>query len=1067
MSAPAREHPESSKTSIWAGLAEACWLAALILIPLVYNPHSLQGFQPNKVLFLRLLSAVLVGLGLATGLGGGKFAHHASAAFRSVWGKPLVVALISYAAACSVSTFLSFDRAVSFFGAPEHAFGLVTLFSGIVLLAAIATGVRREDQIERFVSAAIAASFPVALYAIAQRMGRDALFSKVIFDGRSASTLGHPIYLAGYLQMVFPLTLWRAWCRWSERRVGENGRGGLSWPFAGLVIVGLIQLAGFVSAESRGPLLALGFTLIFLAVTVSAYRRNWRFLKVAAIIGALAVGGLVALNLPNRTMERISERLGLKRFSAILPMKSGPEGFRTELWKQAPKVMLSNEPLPFPTGGVDPFHSLRPWVGYGLDTMPAVLARHYSIPVIAAPLENRFHNLVWDTWRSIGFAGLAAFLAFVELLFFKGFERFGWMQEARSRFLFWGLSVSGAVIGAAAFWAWEGVGFCGLGLVAGLVGGITAFPLVRALTGMCRGDERRDTMPLADGMLILAVLGALAGHLVDASFAFVTTGTFTLFVAYGGLLMALFAKGDAEAEDAALAQTAPRSAESGPVQAKAKPSSSCLDPVSGIPLPRRVFVCSALSSLVLVTLAFTFLNLVSQGEVSPLTVLYASLTKSAGYRASSFAVVLVFIPAWIGVTLLFAREAASGGRGFRVWRTFGASLVVSAVVFVLYSWLLATQIAGVGPVPKPGDGSAVALERCFAYERIAVTFVWVVLVLVGITALALAGRARWRWRPFALGAGCVALMLGGMWHLVANGLRADVAARWADTLLTVGNSAQSAAVFGRSVALNPDVPTYHRLLSHALSTLFEKTDGETFTKVITQSEAALLAARQRTRGLDPAGYELGCLYTYWAGRETDPDRQQELAGKAAKSLDEARTFQPGNALAWTQSAIVDSRFLGRPAEAASKSRTALDIIHTQNPLEWGDYYRDLCAAASEPGIKGAYAERALERYAACISSAPDKPERLAQAHRGKAIVHGELNELGPALAAYIECLKRPIDGNTWRDEAMVAQIHQVQGRLAEALDHLTVAERHAPPDRKAALAQLQFLIRLQLPDGSK
>ena len=43
------------------GLMEACWLAAVMVVPVAYNPQMLSGFQPFKTALLRLFAMILMG----------------------------------------------------------------------------------------------------------------------------------------------------------------------------------------------------------------------------------------------------------------------------------------------------------------------------------------------------------------------------------------------------------------------------------------------------------------------------------------------------------------------------------------------------------------------------------------------------------------------------------------------------------------------------------------------------------------------------------------------------------------------------------------------------------------------------------------------------------------------------------------------------------------------------------------------------------------------------------------------------------------------------------------------
>src|SRR5207253_2269274 len=71
--------------------------------------------------------------------------------------------------------------------------------------------VRRREQVERLVTAALVASVPVALYGLIQHLGLDPIdwqLSAAAHE-RVGSTIGNPIFVGGFMIMVVPLTLAR------------------------------------------------------------------------------------------------------------------------------------------------------------------------------------------------------------------------------------------------------------------------------------------------------------------------------------------------------------------------------------------------------------------------------------------------------------------------------------------------------------------------------------------------------------------------------------------------------------------------------------------------------------------------------------------------------------------------------------------------------------------------------------------------------------------------------------------------------------------------------------------
>src|SRR5208283_5199659 len=123
----------------------------------------------------------------------------------------------------------------------------------------------------------------------------------------------------------------------------------------------------------------------------------------------------------------------------------------------------------FPDGHPDRFHAIRPWFGYGPETLVGVLPQHFSYPHPAPVLETHFHNLVWDTWASVGGLGVCSLLLVYSSLFFYAFRGFGWIRTPWHVAWYWISQPALALVGWFALASWRGAAFAGLGLQAGLV----------------------------------------------------------------------------------------------------------------------------------------------------------------------------------------------------------------------------------------------------------------------------------------------------------------------------------------------------------------------------------------------------------------------------------------------------------------------------------------------------------------------------------------------------------------------------------------------------------------------
>src|SRR5581483_3006838 len=432
-----------------------------------------------------------------------------------------------------LSTFFSIERHASIWGSPETFQGAVTYGAQLLLCALVATHLRTRDQIERLITVSLVTSFAVAIFTILQRFGWDPRYPELPNE-RAFGPAGHPIFLAGYLLMSIPLTIYRLLLG-GEPRGPQKFRTMSVWLYSGILVV---QLSAFFCAQSRGPILALGTTIFALAILFAAYRSSKRTIAISGSVFAAAILLIVA-GVDFKTLGGIP---GLNRFSATSSLQKGVDYFRAELWKQAPTIIFADKPLPHPTNGEDRHHRLRPWIGYGPETLECVLPRYYEVDDPKTHvIESHFHDLVWDLWFSLGAAGLITFLFGIVVLFYCACERLGFANVKASRVAFAATilsTVTGVTFAAVLFF---GPGFFGAGLLIGLVASF----LIWAGIATFLSPPKPKPFSIVD-LLILALVAAIVGHLVDMAFAFQTAATGMLFWLYLGLVFALLRIDEAE-----------------------------------------------------------------------------------------------------------------------------------------------------------------------------------------------------------------------------------------------------------------------------------------------------------------------------------------------------------------------------------------------------------------------------------------------------------------------------------------------------------------------------------------
>jgi O-antigen ligase len=263
----------------------ARWLliAAVAVVPLLMSrligaaPVTHDSYELPKVVVLRVL------------LGGALFAWCValvrSGRLRWSW---WLLPLGLYAGWATLATVFSPAPATSFLGLDGSQLGLVSVLTS-ALLGFVALQVFDSATYLKSLSRAIVVSgLLVSLLGVLQVLGLDPFFYfPVEFDftvGRVFSTFGNPVFLAGYLVILIPVTLTLALVE--QHRVWKT----LSWVSLSLACITLQR------TETRAAWIVVGIEVVLFVVVL--HRKRVTFTK-ADIAGALTsllvtVGATVA-----------------------------------------------------------------------------------------------------------------------------------------------------------------------------------------------------------------------------------------------------------------------------------------------------------------------------------------------------------------------------------------------------------------------------------------------------------------------------------------------------------------------------------------------------------------------------------------------------------------------------------------------------------------------------------------------------------------------------------------------------------------------------------------------------
>ncbi len=371
---------------------EACWLAAVFLVPLAVNPWGFNYGLPKVAVFrgltLLMLAAHLLALAWSPTLPDP----------RRRLRHPLVLPILLVAGAALLSTVTSLSPRISFVGSYHRQQGAYLAICFVLWALLVATHLRTPAQRCRLTMAIALGGSIVALTPFIEALR----WRENPFTWRPGGSLGNPIFLGAYLIMTIPFTLAQGISSFGTPRRWRGWRA-----LTSLALV--LQVFALLVTQSRGPWVGMVVGVaLFVALVLWPTRR--RLVLGGLAVGVFLVGGLLAgLNLDVVPVERLSGLPYVGRVAGAIDTTKGTTRVRVVLWEMAGSVVTA-----WPEVGLKPdrLHVLRPVVGYGLDTASAVYTAAY--PPELAHIEDpgafwdRAHNEVLDVLTMRGWLGLAA-----------------------------------------------------------------------------------------------------------------------------------------------------------------------------------------------------------------------------------------------------------------------------------------------------------------------------------------------------------------------------------------------------------------------------------------------------------------------------------------------------------------------------------------------------------------------------------------------------------------------------------------------------------------------------------
>ncbi|EKD49399.1 MAG: hypothetical protein ACD_63C00158G0007 [uncultured bacterium] len=386
------------------GLVFYSSLVLLLVCPLVFNPASVFFYEFFQVVFFRSLVSVLVLLAVHS-----VFKKKKISSVRIP--KYFLYLVFAFLVFSGVSTILADSPNIAFWGSSLRFQGYVNILHYVAYFF-ILIFLIRKTEVKILLKAVSLSAFLVGLYAIAQRLGMDPWSMPV----RVFSTFGHPNFLAAYLAMTVPITLYFILQRKSR-------------AFAAISLY--VQCTALFLTFTRSAWAAAFFASLFVFVfIIFLYRKDKFFLKkiftVFVLTIAIAALSFVSAREMNKgagedymffaTGQRNSFDLNGnpldERLKDMTEFHSGSGAIRVFIWKDALDIIKD-----------------YPLFGVGADNMQETYAKHYrdepDRPEASREMiADRAHNEIMDAWISYGIFGMIAFFGIIVFVFIVGFSGF-------------------------------------------------------------------------------------------------------------------------------------------------------------------------------------------------------------------------------------------------------------------------------------------------------------------------------------------------------------------------------------------------------------------------------------------------------------------------------------------------------------------------------------------------------------------------------------------------------------------------------------------------------------------
>ena len=470
---------------------------------------------------------------------------------------------------------------------------------------------------------------------------------------------------------------------------------------------------------------------------------------------------------------------------------------------------------------------------------------------------------------------------------------------------------------------------------------------------------------------------------------------------------------------------------------------------------RESMVGAALLTVVMFTFGYDYIAN-SKHLTSVVGVVWTSLTQLPNREyATSLGILAMILTSWLAFGVVWVAEThwqEGINKKLSLVTILGVSLLLGLIYWLIHAGTLVNLA-----VFAPKDINDVKIQINRVGGLLTMFYFVNFLVLIGAAFFI---REEWSQRgketnPLAVVSsfvlGIVAIVLISVTNLRI--IHADIAFKMAEPFNQPQQWGVATEIYKYAHQLAPDEDHYYLFLGRSyLETAKETTDSTAQDALVKQSEADLKVAQKINPLNTDHTANLARLYSWWAGRSTDPATRTTRAETASNYYATALKLSPNNSTLWGEWSVLFMEVLRQPSEAYRCLTRALELDQEYNWTQglMGDYFSRLSRLITDTQKINQDLSEALIHYqlAYQLSLESEITSRLTYLFAiGNTYI--QLERLDDAIQTFVQAADiGKNSSDLWRIYEQISRLYAEKGDKSNALIYGNLALSATPKDQQ-------------------